>query len=165
MKRFWRTICNQTRDSLPTFSEICDIFCVRIKHVFLCREVTSFHLHSPWYHIDSMLYHDHTLCFPQKKEEMATASKLGCLLPTSRPILERTKWSAVNPAWNRPWIKRNLTPGNTALPQNLAVALLVKWCSFYYSTRKFITDFTRTHHWKFSWTRTVQAKLSHPVFL
>jgi hypothetical protein len=45
----------------------------------------------------------------------------------------------------------------------LIVAQLVKKFSTFYVAWRFITGFTRAHHWSVSWARQIQSIPSHPV--
>jgi hypothetical protein len=44
------------------------------------------------------------------------------------------------------------------------VQLLMNFPAFY-GTRRFITVFTRAHHWSLSWARLMQSITSHPISL
>jgi len=57
-----------------------------------------------------------------------------------------------------------LTPWSRVLEKMIVTQLVKKFTAFY-GTRRFITVFTRLHHWSPSWTTLIQSTTSHPVSL
>jgi len=58
-----------------------------------------------------------------------------------------------------------MTPWSRVLLEKLTVAQPVKTFPAFYGTWRFITVFTRAHHWPVSWARCIQSTTLHPSFL
>jgi hypothetical protein len=58
-----------------------------------------------------------------------------------------------------------LTPWSTIILKKLTVTQLVKKFPTFYGMKRFITVFTRAHHWSLFWARWIQSTPSHPVSL
>jgi len=58
-----------------------------------------------------------------------------------------------------------LTTWSKILLEKLIVAQLVKKFPTFNGTRRFITTFTRIHHWSLSWARWIQSISSDPITL
>jgi len=60
-------------------------------------------------------------------------------------------------------ITNQITPCCTVLLEKLRVTQLVKKFFAIYWTRKFITEYTRTHHWYLLWTRLIHSIHFHSI--
>jgi hypothetical protein len=63
------------------------------------------------------------------------------------------------------WLTDWLTAWSRIILEKLLVTLLVKRFPTFYGTWRFITIFTRAHHWSISWARWIQSTPSHQISL
>jgi hypothetical protein len=61
------------------------------------------------------------------------------------------------------WHVNRLTPWCRDLLEKLTVIHLVKKSPAFYGTRRFITIFTRSHHWSLFWARWIQTTTLHYI--